>query len=98
MSGVALKRSLIPFCGGAKESENKKRLNDFLSKPTVSILPVSKETAKIFGIVKQQLKSADTPIPLNDVWIAAHALENGGRLISYDKHFKQVAGVLLWQN
>ncbi len=86
------------FCGGVKEPENKKWLNDFLSKPTVSILSVSKETAEIFGVVKQQLKSAGTPIPINDVWIAAHAIENGAKLISYDQHFKQVSGILHWQH
>ena len=98
LSVIVLGELYAGFCGGIKEIENRKRLNDFLSKSTVRILLVSKETAEIFGSVKQQLKAAGTPIPINDLWIAAHAMENGARLISYDRHFKHIPGVLLWSN
>jgi tRNA(fMet)-specific endonuclease VapC len=96
VSVIVLGELYAGFCGGVKEAENKKLLNGFLSKSTVRIMAVSKETAEIFGVIKQQLKVAGTPIPINDVWIAAHAMENGARLISYDQHFMQIPGVLLW--
>lgn len=96
VSVIVLGELYAGFCGGVKEVENKKRLNDFLSKSTVRIMPVSKETAEIFGVIKQQLKVAGTPIPINDIWIAAHAMENDARLISYGQHFIQIQGVLLW--
>jgi len=98
ISAIVLGELYAGFCGGVKEKENIKRLNDFLSRSTVRILSVSKETAEIFGTIKQQLKVSVTPIPINDVWIAAHAIENGARLISYDRHFKQISGVLLWKH
>ena len=98
VSVIVLGELYAGFCGGIQESKNRKRLNDFLSRPTVRILQVSKETAEIFGTIKQQLKSAGTPIPLNDVWIAAHALENGAGLISYDRHFQKVPGIRLWNS
>ena len=96
VSVIVLGELYAGFCGGVKEAENKRTLNDFLSKPTVRILSVSKETAEIFGVVKQQMKSAGTPVPINDIWIAAHAIENGSRVVSYDRHFKQIPGVLYW--
>ena len=40
---------------------------------------------------------AGTPIPINDVWIAAHATESGSYIVSYDGHFAKVSGILLWQ-
>ncbi len=85
------------FRGGSKESENRKRVNAFLSRPTVRILQVTKETAEIFGTIKYQLKSAGTPIPLNDVWIAAQAIESGAILVTYDSHFSKVPGIRLWE-
>jgi len=36
-------------------------------------------------------------IPLNDVWIAAHAMQHGAILITYDKHFEHVQGLRIWK-
>ena len=76
ISVVMLGELYAGFSGGTRESDNKKQLNSFLLKSTVRILSVSKETAEIFGAIKHQLKSAGTPVPINDVWIAAHAMES----------------------
>ena len=50
----------------------------------------------IFGWLKYQLKLAGTPIPINDVWIAAHAIETGSMLITFDSHFDRIPGLRLW--
>jgi tRNA(fMet)-specific endonuclease VapC len=84
------------FRGGRKERENRGRLAAFLAKPTVKILHATPQTAEVFGSVKDALRRAGTPIPINDVWIAAHALETGSTLISSDAHFKRVQGLMLW--
>ena len=42
------------------------------------------------------LRKAGTPLPINDLWIAAHALETGSTLITYDSHFKKIAGLRRW--
>lgn len=84
------------FAGGTKERGNKNALNSFLLKPSVKILNATSETAKIFGMVKQNLKKAGTPLPINDVWIAAHALETGSTLITYDRNFKKIEGLRRW--
>ncbi len=86
------------FRGGARESQNRSQLKDFMRKPTVRILSANEDTAEIFGKLKHQLKTAGTPIPLNDVWIAAHSLESGSQLITYDAHFTLIPGLLLWKN
>lgn len=84
------------FAGGTKDMENKEALYSFLAKPTVKILNATSETAEIFGLVKSSLSKAGTPIPINDVWIAAHAIETGSSVITFDIHFKKVAGLRLW--
>ncbi len=97
VSTIVLGELYAGFKGGRREQENNRLLEAFLRRSTVRTLDVSKETAEIFGTVKNTLKTAGTPIPLNDVWISAHALEAGGWLITFDRHFRRVPGLLLWR-
>ena len=96
MSIFVLGELYAGFAGGTKERGNKETLNRFLLKPSVKILNATSETAEVFGVVKQDLKKAGTPLPINDVWIAAHTLETGSTLVTYDGHFKKIAGIRPW--
>ena len=87
---------LAGFRGGAKMAQNRQLLKTFLAKPTVSFLGATQETAEIFGQIKHDLRKAGTPIPINDVWIASHAMETGSVLVTYDTHFREVPGLRLW--
>ncbi len=84
------------FAGGTQTVENEETLHDFLMRSTVKILNATSETASVFGFVKNKLRKAGTPIPINDVWIAAHGLESGSTLITYDTHFEKVPGLRTW--
>jgi len=95
MSIFVLGELYVGFKGGRREKENIRILQAFLAKPSVEILNAGSETAEIFGMVKNSLKRAGTPIPINDVWIASHALEIGAVMITYDKHFAVVPGLRL---
>ncbi len=96
MSAVVLGELHAGFKGGRRERTNLKTLGDFLRRPAVRTLDVTSATAEVFGVVKHTLRVAGTPIPINDVWIAAHAIESGAWLVSYDRHFTHVPGLLLW--
>jgi tRNA(fMet)-specific endonuclease VapC len=84
------------FRASSKRAENRRILGRFLGKPTVAVLEASRETAEIFGMVKDSLRKSGRPIPMNEVWIAAHALETGSLLVTYDAHFQTVPGLRLW--
>ncbi len=84
------------FRAGDKQKENKQILERFLIKSTVSVLEASKETAEIFGLIKEALRKTGHPIPVNDIWIGAHALETGSVLLTYDRHFAFIPGLRLW--
>ncbi len=86
------------FKGGNREKENLSILRRFLDKPGVSVVNASRETADFFALIKTSLKKAGTPIPINDVWIGAHALETGSMIITYDRHFRLVPGLRIWTN
>jgi tRNA(fMet)-specific endonuclease VapC len=59
------------------------------------ILKPGAETAAIYGSLRAQLQSGGVTLPDPDYWIAAHALENGLQLLSTDKDFQQIPGVVL---
>jgi tRNA(fMet)-specific endonuclease VapC len=67
----------------------------FLDTPVVNIVPISEETSKIFGEIKHTLKTTETPIPINDIWIAAQCIEIGAILISNNNHFTLIPQVRL---
>jgi tRNA(fMet)-specific endonuclease VapC len=96
MSIFVLGELYTGFSGGSKEQENREILNRFLLKPTVKILNATLETADVFGMLKSKLKAAGTPLPINDIWVAAHAIETGSVLISFDKHFNKISGLRIW--
>jgi tRNA(fMet)-specific endonuclease VapC len=52
-------------------------------------------TADRFGRVAAQLRKAGKPIPSNDIWIAAQALETGADLATFDQHFATVPGLVV---
>lgn len=83
------------FAKGSKEPENNKFLTKFLRLPTTRVLNTSSETASIYAQVKADLQKQNRRIPENDVWIAAITLEQGARLATYDKHFKDIPGLRL---
>ncbi len=96
MSVFVIAELFFGFKGGAREIKNKELLKKFLNKPSVEIIGATVDTSDIFADIKYKLKKAGTPIPLNDVWIGAHAIETGAVLITYDQHFDKIAGLRLW--
>ena len=96
MSVFVLGELFAGFRGGAKEKKNRQILDRFLAKPSVCVLDATRETAEYFGMIKNALKKSAHPIPINDVWIAAHALETGAVLATCDSHFLAVPGLRIW--
>jgi len=96
MSVIVMGELYAGFHGGSQFKRNRDYLHAFLKKPAVKMLAVSDETAEIFGSIKHRLREAGTPIPINDVWLAAQAMETGAKLVTYDRHFLLVPGLRLW--
>ena len=97
ISTVMLGELFAGFHRGSKFSTNKQELKSFLSKDGIKVINVTIETSEIFGEIQSSLSRSGKMIPLNDIWIAAHAIETGSKLITYDSHFKQIAGLRLWE-
>jgi tRNA(fMet)-specific endonuclease VapC len=82
------------FYGGTQQHRNEVLLRKFMAKPTVGMLLPGRETAEQYARLFVQLKRAGTPLPDNDLWIAALALENDLALITRDRHFDNIPQLL----
>jgi tRNA(fMet)-specific endonuclease VapC len=78
------------FQGGTQQRRNESLLNELLARPTVGVLLPSRETAEHYARIFVQLKRAGTPVPDNDLWIAALVLEHDLVLITRDRHFERI--------
>lgn len=95
-SAVVLGELEAGFRGGSRYAANRALVDRFLAKPTVAILPVTRETSDCFGLIKQALQAKGRPLPSNDIWLAAQCLETGSVLLTFDRHFDAVDGLRLW--
>jgi tRNA(fMet)-specific endonuclease VapC len=92
---ISIGELLSGFKGGKRERKNWKELEEFLDVPRVIIYRIDENTAEFYADILNNLKKRGKPIPTNDIWIAAVALQHGFRLFSMDRHFAVVAGLLL---
>jgi tRNA(fMet)-specific endonuclease VapC len=96
MSIFVLGELLYGFKWGRRERENRLLLRKFLGGAKSRILEGTEATSEHYGSLKAHLKKNGTPIPLNDIWIAAQALETGSTLVTFDLHFEHVPGLRIW--
>jgi tRNA(fMet)-specific endonuclease VapC len=83
------------FEAGSRVRGNENRLQAFLELPGVRIQDVTWDIARRYALLVNDLRRKGTPIPTNDIWIAATTLESGARLITYDSHFKCIPGLVV---
>ena len=94
-STVVAGELLLGFRLGTRLKKNMAELDAFLENPYVSLVPVTLTTADRFARIAAALRAKGRPIPTNDIWIAAHAMEAGAELLSFDAHFGAIDG-LAW--
>ena len=94
---VILGELLAGFRCGSREEQNRRELDRFLDSPRVDVLPIDEETTEFYAQVFYELKQKGRPIPSNDLWLAASALQHGLTLATHDDHFNHISGLLLAQ-
>jgi len=83
------------FQMGSKLKDNIKGLREFTKQPGIHIIDIDESMAERYGALIKILKDNGTPIPTNDIWIAAAALENGARMATFDTHYKSIPGLMM---
>jgi len=92
---VILGELLAGFRFGNREQQNREELDQFLDSARVELISMDEETAEFYAQVFAELRLKGRPIPSNDLWLAASALQHGLALATYDDHFSQITGLLL---
>ena len=74
ISSTVLGELLAGFACGDREARNREELRRFLAVDSVQLIPVGLETADAYALIYRSLRQQGTPIPSNDLWIAASCL------------------------
>ncbi len=91
---VVLGELLAGFLAGKHERKNRTILQDFLSSTRVKVVEIDEETSERYAAIVNHLRIKGTPIPTNDLWIAATAMQHGLRVVTTDKHYLEVPHII----
>jgi predicted nucleic acid-binding protein len=90
LNSVVLGEMLSGFAAGSREEKNLRELSRFLGSPKVKLVSIDYGTAEKYALVYRKLRKKGHPIPTNDMWVAASALQHGFAVFTFDKHFEVV--------
>jgi tRNA(fMet)-specific endonuclease VapC len=90
---IALGELRTGFLLGRKRQDNEADLATFLGHPAVQVLEVDAEVSRLYSEILVDLRKAGTPVPTNDIWIAAVAARNGTAVLTCDEHFERITRV-----
>ena len=93
LSVIVMGELLYGYRIGSLFESNATELSTFLARDNVNLVPVTPTTADYYSTIMASLRAKGRPIPTNDVWIAAHAMEMDANLVSADSHFENVDGI-----
>ena len=81
------------FRCGTQRGANEQTLSRFLQQSQVEVAYADEATTHFYAIIFAELQSTGTPIPANDIWIAALTIQHDLVLFSRDKYFDHVARI-----
>ena len=90
---VALGELRTGFLSGNQRVRNEAELDSFLANPVVEVLVVDGEVSRHYAEIVSDLRRAGTPLPTNDIWIAATSARAGALVLTYDRHFEKISSV-----
>lgn len=93
VSTIALGELRTGFALGGRRKRNEAELDAFLDNPVVEVLLVDPETSRHYAEIVAELRKAGTPLPTNDIWIAASASRSGTTVLTCDDHFERIGRV-----
>ena len=96
VNSIVLGELRVGFLRGRTRQKNEERLRQFLASSRVSVIAVDEETAERYAVILDALWTAGTPIPTNDIWIAASSMQYGLAVITTDAHYLKIPQILVW--
>ena len=87
---VVLGEILLGLRIGRRAEAGLGELERFLEHPLVAIVDLDRDTASLWAELIEELRAAGTPVPTNDVWVAAAAIRTGSAVLTCDQHFRSI--------
>jgi len=87
---VGLGEILAGFPEGSQWEDDILALDSFIEDAITEILPLSADTAQLYGSLYNHVKQRGRLMPTNDLWIAASALEHDLTILTADRHFAEL--------
>lgn len=84
---------LTGFLLGSRFDRNRKELEEFVAAPVVNLIEIDLRTASLYAEIFAWVRKAGTPLPTNDIWIAACAARVGATVLTFDSDFRAIPRV-----
>ena len=94
LNPVVLGELLAGFMVGKNEKKNRAILQEFLSSSRVKIIEIDEETSERYAVIVKYLRATGTPLPTNDLWIAASAMQHGLKILTMDKYYVEIPQII----
>ena len=95
LNPVVLGELYAGFAHGGREKKNREILREFLASPRVQVAAIDEETSERYAAIIAYLWAKGSPIPTNDLWIAATAMQYGFKLVTTDSHYQQLPQIIV---
>ena len=87
---IVLGELRVGFRLGKALEKNERALAAFLASDPVEVIHIDEQVASTYAELVVELRRAGTPVPTNDIWIAASAICEGATVLTYDEHFQRI--------
>lgn len=91
---IILGELLAGFSIGSHTNKNKAILSEFLATARIKLVEIDAETSERYAVIAKHLREQSSPIPTNDLWIAASAMQHGLKVLTTDKHYLKVPQII----
>lgn len=95
LSPVVVGELLAGFARGSRTRKNQRELQEFLASPRARVIEMDEATSRRYAVILNSLWKAGTPIPTNDIWIAATAMQHGLQLLALDAHYLKIVQIVV---
>lgn len=95
LTPIVLGELLAGFKVGSQSKQKRTELQEFIHSPRVQTVPITMETSERYASIYAHLRSVGRPIPTNDLWIAASAMEYSATLLTADSHFLNIPQIIV---
>lgn len=92
---IVLGELLVGRVGAGRGARGEREVRALMASPRVEVATLGVETAERYAVIRQGLRRAGRPVPTNDIWIAASAMEQGLRVLTLDRHYLAIPQILV---